>query len=173
MTTEQTIQAEIRELETRLVEIRNKIAELRIQEDDIEETVKALRGQDFLQTTDQHLQQVVWEPISVTPRGIVLTAKELSNVVDDRIHNVLGLSFHGGAELEDGVSLRVDDEEMRLFIDTPKRLLDFASNYHLNIRWGKFRDMLTDARAWASKSVTFELELGDIIEALKIPEDAK
>jgi len=171
MATSKVLRGEIRKLEDRRRETRQKIAELYEREADLTVEIDRIRVQDFLQTTDEHLRHVVWGPLSVSPQIIILEAVEISDEVDDLIHEVLGLGYHDEAPLTEGILLRVDDEVMKLLINTPQELLNFASTHHLNIRWADFREMLRKLEERKVAATQIEDELRKIIDDLQIPED--
>jgi len=164
---------EIRKLEDRCREINQKIGELHERERGLRVEIRQLRVKEFLRDAHLHLRLVNWEPQSVSPTFVILNAVQVDDKVDDLIHSALVLGYHDEVELEEGVTLRVDDEVMKLFIKDPSTLLDFASCYHLNIRWAKLREMLKGLAAKTSQSAGLEQQLRQIIKDLKIPEDVK
>jgi hypothetical protein len=173
MANTKVLQREIRKLEDQRREIRQKIGELHEREEGLNEEIQKLRVEGFLQEAPLHFQLVEWEPISVSSTFVCLNAVGIEDNVDHDIHAALALGYHDEEELEEGVTMRVDDEVMRLLIDDPSTLLDFASRYHLNIRWKKFHEMLEDVAMKTSQSADLESQLRQIIKDLKIPEDAK
>lgn len=176
MPTSKVLRGEIRKIEDRRREIREKIADLYEREAELTVEIQKFRVQDFLETADQHLRLIEWTPLTCylngPSGGMVILEGSCTDEVNDLVHQTLGLGYHDEAEIGSGVLFRVDDGALKLLINGPSTLLDFASAHHLNVQWPKFREILTHMEEELTKGRERSVLMRKVVEDLKIPEDA-